>query len=70
MLLVAFFLVTFLPLRYFILIAGKHFTNFNKIVLRKFKRGKTYYKRRFVGNMEACKIEIRNFLSDNNYLKG
>ena len=70
MLLLGFFLVTFLPIRYFILIAGKYNFMANFIVLRKFKRGKTYYKRRFVGNMEACKIEIKNFLSDNNYLKG
>ena len=36
------------------------------IVLKKFNRGRTFYKRRFDGNREACKIEIRNFFRNNN----
>ena len=38
-------------------------------MLKKFRRGSTYYKRRYTGNKEACKIEIRNFLSDHGLLK-
>jgi hypothetical protein len=58
-LIVAFFVVSFLPLRYFVIVG----------LLLKFNRGKTYYQRRFIGNQEVCKIEIRNFLIDNNLLK-
>jgi hypothetical protein len=51
--------VTFLPIRYFIILA----------LLKKFARGKTYYQRRYTGNKEALKIEIYNFMIENNYLK-
>ena len=37
--------------------------------MRKFARGKTYYQRRYTGNKEACKIELYNFLTEQNYLK-
>lgn len=39
------------------------------LVLKKFNRGSTYYKRRYIGNKEACKIELRNFMLRNGYLK-
>lgn len=38
-------------------------------MLKKFHRGSSYYKRRYTGNKESCKIEIRNFLSDHGLLK-
>jgi hypothetical protein len=58
-LLVIFIVVTFLPLRFFVILG----------LLKKFNRGKTYYKRRYTGNKEACKIELRNFLCENGYIK-
>jgi hypothetical protein len=59
LLLFIFTVVSFLPIRFFIVLG----------LIRKFNRGKTYYQRRYTGNMEACKIEIRNFLLENGYLK-
>jgi hypothetical protein len=58
-LLIAFFVVTFLPLRYFVLIG----------ILKKFNRGSTYYQRKYTGNKEVCKIEIFNFFVENNLIK-
>ncbi len=55
----AFFVVTFLPIRYFVIIG----------LITKFSRGQSYYQRRYTGNKEACKIEIYNLMTDNNYLK-
>ena len=37
--------------------------------MKKFNRGTTYYKRRYTGNKEATKIELRNFMLTNGYLK-
>jgi hypothetical protein len=37
--------------------------------LKKFNKDSTYYKRRYIGNKEACKIELRNFMLANGYLK-
>ncbi len=39
------------------------------LVLKKFNRGHSFYKRRYVGNKEACKIELRNFMLENGFLK-
>jgi hypothetical protein len=58
-LLIAFFVVTYLPLRYFVLIG----------ILKKFNRGSTYYQRKYTGNKEVCKIEIFNFFVENNLIK-
>lgn len=49
-LILAFFVVTFLPLRYFVIIGCKLQKAHLIIVLMKFRRGQTYYQRRFVGN--------------------
>ena len=39
------------------------------LVLKKFSRGSTYYKRKWIGNREACLIELRNFLINHNVYK-
>ena len=59
LLIIIFVVLSFLPIRFFIVLA----------LLKKFNRGKTYYKRRYTGNMEACKIELRNFMNDNHMIK-
>ena len=51
-LLLAFFVVTFIPLRWIIVIA----------LIGKFNKGSKYYRRRNMGNRETCRIELRNFL--------
>jgi hypothetical protein len=70
-LIVAFFVVTFLPIRIFVILGCKIliYLKILSVVLRKFARGKTYYQRRYTGNKEAFKIELYNFLTDQNYLK-
>ena len=50
-LLLAFFVVTFIPLRGVIILW----------LFGKFGKGSTYYKRRYIGNRECCRIELRNF---------
>lgn len=55
-LLLAFFVVTFIPLRTIIVIW----------LIGKFKKGSTYYKRRYIGNRECCRIELRNFFLEQN----
>ena len=52
--LLAFFVVTFIPLRTIICLA----------LVAKFNKGSTWYRRRWVGNRECCKIEMRNFFLD------
>ena len=52
--LLAFFVVTFIPLRTIICIA----------LIAKFNKGSTWYRRKWVGNRECCKIEMRNFFLD------
>ena len=52
--LLAFFVVTFIPLR----------TIICAWLIGKFKKGSTWYYRRWVGNRECCKIETRNFFLD------
>lgn len=37
--------------------------------MKKFNRGSSYYKRRYTGNKEATKIELRNFLLTHGHLK-
>lgn len=51
------------------MILGSKLLKFKFLVLKKFNKGSTYYKRRYVGNKEACKIELRNFLLSYGYLK-
>ena len=53
-LLLAFFVVTFIPLRFVIILW----------LFGKFKKGSTYYKTRYIGNRECCRIELRNFFLD------
>lgn len=53
-LLIAFFVVTFIPLRFIIILW----------LFGKFNKGSTYYKRRYIGNRECCRIELRNFFLD------
>ena len=55
-LLLAFFVVTFIPLRFIIILW----------LFGKFGKGSTYYKRRYISNRECCRIELRNFFLDNN----
>ena len=55
-LLLAFFVVTFIPLRFIIILW----------IIGKFNKGSTYYKRRYIGNRECCRIELRNFFLDHN----
>ena len=55
-LLLAFFVVTFIPLRFIIILW----------IIGKFNKGATYYKRRYIGNRECCRIELRNFFLDYN----
>jgi hypothetical protein len=70
-LLVVFVVVAFLPIRYFVLLASKfmHTLVTINIVLKKFNKGRTYYKRRFIGSREACKIELRNFFLNQQIFK-
>eukprot|EP00347_Sterkiella_histriomuscorum_P002460 403368062 len=58
-LIIIFLVISFLPLRYFIILA----------MLKKFNRGSSYYKRRYTGNKEATKIELRNYLLTTGNLK-
>jgi len=51
-LIVAFLVVSFVPLRVIICLA----------LVNKFHEGSTWYERRWISNQECCKIEIRNFL--------
>lgn len=53
-LLLAFLVVTFIPLRTIIIIW----------LFGKFGKGSTYYKRRYISNRECCRIELRNFFLD------
>ena len=53
-LLLAFFVVTFIPLRGVIILW----------LFGKFGKGATYYKRRYIGNRECCRIELRNFFME------
>mmetsp|Transcript_37548 Transcript_37548/g.49384 ORF Transcript_37548/g.49384 Transcript_37548/m.49384 type:complete len:125 (-) Transcript_37548:391-765(-) len=55
-LLLAFFVVTFIPLRCIIILW----------LFGKFSKGSTYYKRRYISNRECCRIELRNFFLDHN----
>ena len=52
--LLAFFVVTFIPLRIIICLW----------LVGKFNKGSTWYLRVWVGNKECCKIEMRNFFLD------
>ena len=56
--LLAFFVVTFIPLRMVIILW----------LYKKFKRGSTWYKRRYIGNRECCRIELRNFFLENSLI--
>lgn len=56
-LLIVFLILTFIPLRLIICIG----------IFLKFRKGSTYYKRRWTGNRECCRIEIRNFFLDHKY---
>jgi len=57
-LLLAFFVVTFIPLRSIIILW----------LFGKFGKGATYYKKRYISNRECCRIELRNFfLEDSLY---
>lgn len=55
-LVIAFVIVTFLPLRFFIMIG----------YIYKFYKGMKWQAKRQTNNMEICKIELVNFLHDNN----
>ena len=55
-LVVAFVIVTFLPLRFFIMIG----------YIYKFYKGMKWQSKRQTNNMEICKIELVNFFHDNN----
>ena len=57
-LLIAFFVVTFIPLRFVIILW----------LFGKFSKGSRYYKRRYIGNRECCRIELRNFFLDQRLL--
>lgn len=50
-LLIAFFVVTFIPIRGILLVWA----------VAKFNKGSRYYQRRYVSNRECCRIELRNF---------
>ena len=52
--LIAFFVVTFIPLRVIICLW----------LIGKFNKGSTWYYRKWIGNRECCKIETRNFFLD------
>jgi hypothetical protein len=52
---ILFFAVTFLPLRFIIVLW----------LIYKLHRGRFYHRRRVRNNEELCKIEFNNFLEDN-----
>lgn len=54
-LLIIFFFVTFMPIKYIIILW----------LTMKFNRGRHYHKRRVRNNEEVCRIELSNFLEDN-----
>jgi hypothetical protein len=54
-LLLMFFGVTFLPIRFIIFV----------FLTRKFYRGQNYHNKRVHNNKEVCRIELINFLEDN-----
>lgn len=55
LLLIAFLVVTFLPMRFF----------FNCALFYKFWKGRNWQKKRIRNNREVCKIELANFLVEN-----
>ena len=55
-LLIAFFVVTFIPLRFIIVLW----------LFGKFGKGSKHYRRRYIGNRECCRIELRNFFLEQN----
>ena len=57
MLWVAYLVITFIPIRYFIIL----------FYFKKFSRGKSYYDRIYKNNIEVAKIQIWNFLNDKRF---
>mmetsp|Transcript_31473 Transcript_31473/g.42670 ORF Transcript_31473/g.42670 Transcript_31473/m.42670 type:complete len:205 (-) Transcript_31473:76-690(-) len=55
LLFIAFLVVSFIPLRGIIIVW----------LFGKFSKGSTYYHRRYTGNSECCRIELRNFFYEN-----
>lgn len=64
-----FVVVTFLPIRFLLVLVSKYMRILTCIVLKAYKKGTHYYEKKYWNNKEACKIELRNFFNHNGIYK-